>query len=460
MKRLLPAVLLLAVIPMSRAQEEKEPKKKDGLPMVDGLKALKHADPKVRYQAAQTLGQLGPVAKFAVPDLREALADKHPLVRVKAAEALWRIEKTSTTILMPVLLAAMKDKEARVRAAAPPVIALFGAKATAGLPALTEALKDKEFEVKLAAIAALGDLGSLAKGQAGALLDLAYEKDFFLVEPFVGAALANMGDGAIPALTKALGEELTDRRRVAAYALGSMGPKAAPAAEALGKALQTGDVGVRIMAARALGKIGPAAKATVPQLEKALESKDADVRIESALATWQITGKPKHVDVLIKSLGDDSAGVRENACYALGVMKAAAKDAVEPVAKLLDDKELRLRAIATLGEIGPPAKSKLPALKKLLDDKDADVQLRSAFAVWQISGDATESMKVFQELLGTEKHYTLTINALGEMGPAAVSILPTLVNLYREEEAPSDRLALAKAIKKIDPEAAKKLGIK
>src|SRR5262249_21159234 len=148
---------------------------------------------------------------------------------------------------------------------------LFGAKATAGLPALTEALKDKEFEVKLAAVAALGDLGSVAKGQAGALLDLGYGKDFFLVGPFVCGALAHMGDGAIPALTKALDQELTDRRRVAAYALGSMGPKAAPAAEALGKALQTGDIGVRIMAARALGKIGPAARATVPQLEKALD---------------------------------------------------------------------------------------------------------------------------------------------------------------------------------------------
>jgi HEAT repeat protein len=415
----------------------------------------------VRYRAAQTLAQLGPLAKFAVPDLRDVLEmDKHPMVRIKAAEALWKIEKTSTTILMPVLLASMKDKDAGVRAAAPPVIALFGAKATAGLPALTEALKDKEFEVKLAAITALGDLGPVAKGQASALLDLTYEKDFFLVEPFVGAALSNMGDGAIPALSKALDEELSDRRRVAAYALGSMGAKAAPAADALARTLTAKDPGVRIMAARALGKIGPQAKSALPQLEKAFDDKVANVRIEAALATWFISGEAKHVGVLVKDLKDESPNVRANACQALGVMKAAARDAVDPVAKLLDDKDLRIRAVMTLGEIGPPAKKTLPALNKLLQDKDGDTQLAAALAVYQISGDAKESMKVLEELLGTEKYYTPAIHTLGEMGPAAISILPTLVNLYREEEVPADRMALANAIKKIDPKAAMKLGIK
>ena len=52
------------------------------------------------------------------------------------------------------------------------------------------------------------------------------------------------------------------------------------------------------------------------------------------------------------------------------------------------------------------------------------------------------------------------IKSMGEMGAAAESILPTLVNLYREEDVPADRLALARAIKKIDPKAALKLGIK
>ena len=65
--------------------------------------------------------------------------------------------------------------------------------------------------MKLAAITALGDLGPVAKGRAGALLDLTYEKNFFLFEPFVGAALSNMGDGAIPTLTRVMAVELGTR---------------------------------------------------------------------------------------------------------------------------------------------------------------------------------------------------------------------------------------------------------
>ena len=99
-------------------------------------------------------------------------------------------------------------------------------------------------------------------------------------------------------------------------------------------------------------------------------------------------------------------------------------------------------------------------LSKLLDDQDAEIQLWSAFALWQITGDAKRSLKVMNQTLATEKHYTQSIILLGEMGAGAASLLPTLVNLYREEDIAADRQALAAAIKKIDPKLAQKLGIK
>jgi HEAT repeat protein len=195
-------------------------------------------------------------------------------------------------------------------------------------------------------------------------------------------------------------------------------------------------------------------------MEKMTRDSRAGVRIEAALACWLISGTPRHADVLAKAAADPSASVRENACQAIAMMKGAAKEAVGPVAKLLDDTELRLRAIITLGEIGPAAAPTIPELKKLLQDKDADTQLRAAYALWQISGDAKESLVVLEDLLGTEKHYAPTIRVLGDMGPAAQSMLPTLVALYRNEDVAADRLALAMAIKKIDPKAGMKLGIK
>ncbi len=226
--RLLALLLLLPwILGVSPVGAQGDPKdKKGGPPLPDGLKALKHADANVRYKAVHTLAEVGSLAKFAVPDLREMLADSNPLVRVKVAEALWKIEKTPTTVLLPVLLQALKDKDPSARAAAPTVIVLFGSKAKSALPALTLALHDKVFGVKVAAVVALGDLGPLARDSAPALLDLANDKEFFLLEPFVGAALTNLGESIVPTLVKALNDPSFDRRRVAAYSLGSMGPSA------------------------------------------------------------------------------------------------------------------------------------------------------------------------------------------------------------------------------------------
>jgi len=454
----LPAFFVL-LVPILAAQQGDDPKKKKDPMPPDGLKALKHPDAKVRYRAAQTLADLGPTAKFAVMELREGLKDKNGVVRVKMAEALWKIEQTPTTILLPVLLQALKEKDPGVRAAAPPVIALLGAKAKSALPALTEALKDKELDVKLSAISALGDMGPTAKDAAGALLALTTDKEFFLMEPFVGASLANFGPGVLPVLTKALADEAQDRRRVAAYALGTMGAAAAPAAGALAQALQSKDAATRQLAARALGNIGPKAQETLAQLEKSLADEVVAVRIESALATWFITKEARHVGVLVKALGDESTGARDVACRALAKMKGDAKDAVDPLQKLLSDKELRVRAVMTLGEIGPAAKKAVPELKKLMQDKDGETQLHAAFAAWQITGEAKESLAAIEKTLGTEQYYSPSIVILGEMRAAAAPLLPTLVALYREEDVAADRKALADAIKKIDPPLAKKLGI-
>jgi HEAT repeat protein len=213
-----------------------------------------------------------------------------------------------------------------------------------------------------------------------------------------------------------------------------------------------------VLAARALGKIRPDAQKCLGQLESALADKEPAVRIEVALATWQVTGKSTHVGVIVKALADESVSVRETACQALGTMKA--KEAVTPLLKLLQDKDLRLRAIMTLGEIGPPADNALGELKKSLTDKDGELAGWSAFAVWQITGKGEETLPVLKNLLATEAHYNLAIRLLGDMGESAQSVLPTLVALYREEENGNDRRTLAAAIKKIDAKAALNLGIR
>src|SRR5262249_7516148 len=144
---------LLLMLNAARAVQD-DPKKKHDAP--DGLKALKHEDPLVRYRAAAILGRLPGNAKFAVPALRAALQDKDGRVRVKVAESLWKIEKTSPNVLLPVLEGALKDKDPAVRVLAPGVLGQLGTKARAALPTLFAALQDKEISVRMEVILAMG----------------------------------------------------------------------------------------------------------------------------------------------------------------------------------------------------------------------------------------------------------------------------------------------------------------
>src|SRR5207302_1714056 len=119
--------------------------------------------PTVRYNSACLLLELGPVAKFAIPALREALEDKDPRVRVKVAEALWRIERPEPRLLLLVLLDGLKEKDAAVRLNALTVLGRMGSGARAAVPDMSKALEDKDEDVRLEAVLALGELGPAAK---------------------------------------------------------------------------------------------------------------------------------------------------------------------------------------------------------------------------------------------------------------------------------------------------------
>src|SRR5260370_38072656 len=52
---------------------------------------LQDEDPMVRYKAAKSLDEMGPLAEAAHPSLAEALSDADPKVRDRAAKALSKI---------------------------------------------------------------------------------------------------------------------------------------------------------------------------------------------------------------------------------------------------------------------------------------------------------------------------------------------------------------------------------
>src|SRR5262245_53722118 len=300
------ALLLVIVTSTSAAgalaQGDPKKEKKDTVP--DGLKALKDPDPLVRMRAAEILGDLGPVSKFALKELHEALTDKDGRVRVKVADALWKIEKTSPDILLPVLTRALRDKDANVRVLVPSVMARMGSKAKPGLVDLYVALQDKEIFVRMEVILALGELGPVAVESIPLLFKLVGHKDFPVLEPMISVTLGSIGVKGVPDLSKGLTHTDAKVRRMAAYALGLIGVHARDAVPALAAALKDAETPVRIAVVEALGKIGQDARPASPKLRDALKDADGQVRVQAVLALWRVEGKAESLNVVREALQD------------------------------------------------------------------------------------------------------------------------------------------------------------
>ncbi len=88
-------------------------------------------------------------------------------------------------------------------------------------------------------------------------------------------SLARIGEAAVPALIRGLGDAEPKRRAEAAWLLGHIGPGAKPAVPALVAALEDPSPEVQKSAARALGQIGPDAAQAVEPLMRLVEETEA-----------------------------------------------------------------------------------------------------------------------------------------------------------------------------------------
>jgi HEAT repeat protein len=445
----------------SLAQQDK----KGGLDIPDGLKALKNPDPSVRYNAAELLLRLGPVAKFAVPALQEALKDANGRVRMKVAEALWNIARPPARELLPVLVVDLKDKDPAVRIDALVVLRQMGTAAKAAIPAIARGLKDEDMDVRLEAVLALGEMGSAARETVPALLDALKGDELRLLEPLVAATLGNIGPAAVPALLKALPDKDAARRRTAAYALALIGPQAAEAVPALTEALHDAESEVRALAAKALGKIGQEAKGTAPALATALKDSDAVVRVHAALALWQVDGRSDGLAVLTAALKAKEDRVREHACVALGGFGAKAASTVPALLEAaLHDGTARVRVLSAeaLGKIGL-GKDTAAQLAAALKDEDESVRFSAARALWNTASPKTRGELVTLVADGLNRKIASVrkraAEVLGEFGAGAKEVVPALLEALRDPDAPV-RQAAAAALRQIDPAAAAKAGVR
>ena len=135
--------------------------------------ALQDPDPRVRGNAIDSLGQMGPGASEAIEPLLLCLSDADPYVIGKAAEALSRIGGAAVPGLIRVL------EHALPAARWPATIALgkIGPDAHTAVPALMQALADSTDDVRWGAAVALGNIGPKAQPAVPALMRTLSDRD-------------------------------------------------------------------------------------------------------------------------------------------------------------------------------------------------------------------------------------------------------------------------------------------
>jgi HEAT repeat protein len=144
----------------------------------------------VRAQAAITLGNIGPAASSAVPQLLRSLKDKDKDVRAWSASALGAIRVTDNGVVLK-LAEALKDEAVEVRRLAGLALGAFGPEAKDAVPSLITALQDKDTVVRRAAANTLYRLGLAARPAVPALTAALKDQDP-LVREDAARALAGL----------------------------------------------------------------------------------------------------------------------------------------------------------------------------------------------------------------------------------------------------------------------------
>lgn len=203
-----------------------------------------------------------------------------------------------------------------------------------------------------------------------------------------------------------LDERLHDRAAPLLFALGAVrGGQALPEVlRVLRGAPPNRRDGVREAALRTLAAFGPAAREAVPDMRRLMASESAAVATAAARALWAAEGD-------------------------LAEVLPALERWLRPGVSGAD----RCAAAQALGEIGPAAGAAAPALRPGLASRDLWVRVRSAAALWRVSGDTAAALPVLLGAWEENRHARVDVaECLAEMGPAAASAqLVVLTELTR-----------------------------
>ena len=380
------ALSLLATLPRCGPRPEGK-----GEAPVDLLEQLRATRPRARIDAARELGKQR--STEAVDPLIRLLYDTREDVRLAAIEALgeigsdratrqltpmltaagWRVRQAAARALGRIgdpvatdaLLLCLDDERRAVAYAAALAVGPLGLRARAGLvgrlshtnavvrecavlglgrggdPGIAEylhpLLQDPEPLVRLSAAGALGKIGD-TNSIDGIVALLA---DHQIGDPgAVCRALTGMGEAAMPALQRALGHRDRNVRRTVVGVLGRIQSPAVVPPLLVAAADRDRHVHGPALALLERRLAEPGAAQTVLA---GLRHPEVTVR-RKALDLLDETAHPKVFDAAVDRLGDAAPEMRLRAVQLLGKLKK--NEAVGPLSKLTEDKDLHVRLAA------------------------------------------------------------------------------------------------------------------
>ena len=283
--------------------------------------------------AAESERALLRIGTFAVPALERALSSRHTAVRIHSARLL---RECSSAASIPALIESTRDTSPEVRKEAALSLGALAGRAVparrfpekTALAPLLSLSRDHAPQVRAAAFQALGEIGEAAPEVLAVLeqglpdqspaVSFEAAKALWLLHPDsrkivpvlitildkperwrAAYLLGDMGlraAPAVPALIRLLIEEQVPRPfrtpPSSAFALGKIGR---PAISELAPLLQNPDPRIRINALMAFGFMGESGRAAVPQLIEVLRDKNAEVRHTAALTLASLRAEPEQI---------------------------------------------------------------------------------------------------------------------------------------------------------------------
>jgi HEAT repeat protein len=470
----------------------------DVLPVL--VQGLKDPDPPYRIRAGLLLNQIATV-RSVVPDLRVALENKDPAVRILAATALARINPQTEGIASVLrtgivfndyavreqVCQAMRSMGPAAREFAPELVRIVGNKnegafrsqaafalQSIGLPpeeastTFAAMAKDKDPRVRSIAFQCLSRIKLNDKALLKSFVDQFHENAEDMQQYELFDVIRSFG----PAASEELSKRLNDKNPVVRAAflnlyLATGGANHDELYTAIDRALKDDALKVRLTAANHLVGMNrdsnEALTQVLPVVKECLESGDFAVRQQAIGVLSNAAGRNSRgkaleeiISLLVEQAKAKDAGVRASALNALGSIRPQPKELKPILTQALEDQDTYVRraAIYSLSSHRECVKEVVPTLIKLLKTKDELVRDGVVYTLAEAGREdptAIAALLEYYRKLNPGSHMRrIVLSALAQSGGNAKDVISLCLDALKDDNDLLKQVAI-QTLMKLDP---------